>query len=346
MAASIAWPYGRLVKIRNSLFDSRILKSQKLACRVISVGNLTVGGTGKTPMVLWLARFLSEEGWRVAIVSRGYRRKHAGRLLVVSDGERILADSYFSGDEPQLVARRLPGLPVLCSSKRVVAVEAAVRQFKSEVVILDDGFQHRYLDRDLDIVMLDAHHPFGNGRLFPRGLLREREVGLDRAQALVLARYDSGLQAQQNREELSQNWPDKPIFPVKQRPVRLFHAVSGKERPVGSLEKMRTAAFAGIAKPKTFFGSLVDLGARLVYASALPDHHPLTDKLLRSLAKDAAGLDPEIWVITEKDWVRLPDVLPENMDLWVLSIELEFGAASSQFRGLVRKSLSEAVDFR
>jgi len=124
-----------------------------------------MGGTGKTPMVIWLARFLSKEGWRVGVVSRGYKGEETKRVLVVSDGRNILAGSDISGDEPQLLARRLPGIPVLCSTKRALAAEAAVEQFRCEVVILDDGFQHRFIARNLDVVMLDSQKPFGNGSL-------------------------------------------------------------------------------------------------------------------------------------------------------------------------------------
>ena len=212
IATLLAWPYGRLVKLRNFVFDCGILRAQKPDCRVISVGNLVVGGTGKTPMVLWLARFLSKEGLRVAIVSRGYRSEHTGGLLVVSDGHRIQTDVRFSGDEPQLLARRLPSIPVLCSTKRAVAVDAAIEKFKSDVVILDDGFQHRFVARDLDIVMLDALNPFGNGHLFPRGVMREQATALSRAEALVLSRFNRSHQAQHNRQDLVRRWPNKQVF--------------------------------------------------------------------------------------------------------------------------------------
>lgn len=339
IATLLAWPYGWLIRLRNFLFECGILKVKKLDCRVISVGNLVVGGTGKTPMVLWLAQLLSKEGLRVAVVSRGYRSEHSGRLLVVSDGQQIHASCRLSGDEPQLLARRLPTIPVLCSTRRAVAVEAAIGQFKSEVVILDDGFQHRFLARDLDIVMLDAENPFGNGHLFPRGIMREQATALSRAQALVLSRFDGSHQAQHSREDLVRRWPDKQIFGAIHLPSRLFEAVSGKERPLNSLEQVRTAAFAGIAQPDDFFGSLVDLGAELVYANALSDHHPLTTELLESLLQEAWGLEPALWVITEKDWVRLPDALPDDMNLWVLAIDLDLAEESAHFKRMVRKSL-------
>jgi tetraacyldisaccharide 4'-kinase len=338
-AALLAWLYGGLIKVRNSLFDVGILKAEKPDCRVISVGNLVLGGTGKTPMVLWLAQFLSKEGLRVAVVSRGYRSEHSGILLLLSDGQHIFADARFSGDEPQLLARRLPAIPVICSAKRVVAVEAAISQFKSDVVILDDGFQHRFLARDLDIVMLDAGSPFGNGHLFPRGRMREQATALSRAQILVLSRFAGSRHLEQNREDLLRSWPDKHIFRAIHRPSRLFEAVSGKERPLTSLERVRTAAFAGIAQPDAFFESLVGLGAFLIYANALPDHQALTKELLESFVREAAEFKPDLWVTTEKDWVRLPETLPDDMHLRVLTIDLDLGEDSNQFQGIVRECL-------
>ena len=340
-AACLSWPYGRVVTVRNLLFDLGVIRSHRIDCPVISVGNLTIGGTGKTPMVFWLARFLCEELHRVAIVSRGYRGRYDGDVLVVSDGRSILVDSLVSGDEPQLLARRLPGLPVLCSPRRVQAVETVMERFQSEVVILDDGFQHRYLARDLDVVMLDAREPFGNGHLFPRGVLRERLTALNRAQALVLSRFDGSPQAEENREKLADQWADKLILTARHRPTRLFNAVTGEERPLSSVENVPIAAFAGIGRPEDFFQSLTDLGARLVYANALPDHHPLTTELLNSFCREAPGLEPVLWIITEKDWVRLPEDLPEEMLLWVLAIELDLGGDSSQLKDLVRKSLQK-----
>ena len=338
-AACLAWSYGGLVGLRNLLFDLGIVRSHKMDCPVISVGNVTMGGTGKTPMVLRLARFLAEEGWRVAIVSRGYRGGYDGDVLVVSDGQNIFADTSLSGDEPQLLARRLPGLPVLCSPKRIRAVKTVMERFKSEVVILDDGFQHRHIARDLDVVMLDARDPFGNGQLFPRGVLRERAAALDRAQALVLSRFDGSHRAEENRTELEDGWSDKLISTARHRPIRLFNAASGEERPLSSLEDVPVAAFAGIGRPEDFFLSLSDLGVKLVYVHALPDHHLLTADLLKSFCREAAGLDPVLWIITEKDWVRLPEDLPVDMELWVLAIGLDFGEESSQLEDLVRGSL-------
>jgi len=343
LASLLAWVYGGLVGLRNRLFDIGFIKSHRFNCRVISVGNLTTGGTGKTPMVLWLARFLLEEGRRVAIVSRGYRSEDAGQVLVVSDGQNILVDSRMSGDEPQLLARRLPEIPVVCSPKRVLAVQTAIEKFQSEVIILDDGFQHRFLARDVDLVMLDSQNPFGNGRLFPRGILREKTAALARAQALVLSRFDGSEKAEENLTNLSRQWSDKAVLTTSHHPARLFEAVTHQERSLDSLQEVPLAAFAGIGRPNDFFGSVRDLGARLVYACSLPDHHPLSTELLTALVRDSAELEPELWLTTEKDWVRLPRVLPNNMELWVMTVELDVRDEGSRLKALIRKSLAAAT---
>lgn len=339
LAAFFAWSYDKVIVLRNLLFELGVLKIHRLSCPVVSVGNLTVGGTGKTPMVAWVARFLSEEGWRVGIVSRGYGGAESGRVITVSDGKNIIADSRLSGDEPQLLARRLPGIPVLCSTKRVKAGKAAVEKFKCDVLILDDGLQHRYLARDLDVVMLDSQNPFGNGRLLPRGILRERAVALARAQVFVLSRFDGSEQAEKNLEKLHRQWMDKTIATATHRPVRIFNAADQRERPLSFLKDTRLAAFAGIGRPDDFFESAHNLGARLVYAAALPDHQPLTPELLASLVQEASGYKPHIWLTTEKDWVRLPDLLPEGMELWVLAVEVDLERDGSQVKDMVRRAL-------
>ena len=342
VATLIAWSYDKLSTVRNMLFDSGILKIHQLSCPVVSVGNLAVGGTGKTPMVIWLARFLSEEGWRVGVVSRGYKGEETEKVLVVSDGRDILAGSEISGDEPQLLARRLPGIPVLCSTKRALAAEAAVEQFRCEVVILDDGFQHRFIARDLDIVMLDARYPFGNGFLFPRGILRERTTALARAQVLVLSRFDGSKEAEQSRKNLVGQWPDTTVVTATHRATRIFKATTQRELPLGSVKNKRLAAFAGIGRPDDFFRTVHALGADLVHTTALPDHHPLTVELLATLVEEASTQKPELWLTTEKDWVRLPSDLPDSMELMILTVEIDLNGDSSLLKAVVQESLKDS----
>jgi len=339
LASIAAWLYDKVVVLRNLLFDRGVLKIHRLSCPVISVGNLAMGGTGKTPMVVWLASLLSQEGYRVGIVSRGYGGAESRRVTVVSDGAKILADQAISGDEPLMLARQLSGIPVLCSTKRVKAGKAAIEKFNCNLLILDDGFQHRYLARDLDVVMLDSREPFGSNRVFPRGTLRERAVALARAQVLVLSRFDGSEGAEKNREILRRQWPDKIIATATYRPIRIFAAAADRELPPNSLRESRLAAFAGIARPDDFFQSVQDLGGRLVYTAPLPDHYPLTTGLLASMVRQASRFNPELWLTTEKDWVRLPQVLPQEMKLWVLAGEIDLDKDSSQLVGAVKRVL-------
>ena len=341
-ATVAAWLYDKVVTLRNFLFDHGILKIHRLDCPVISVGNLAMGGTGKTPMVVWLARLFSEEGYRIGIVSRGYGGAESGRVIVVSDGEKILADQAISGDEPLMLARRLSGMPVLCSTNRVKAGKAAIEKFNCNALILDDGFQHRYLARDLDLVMLDSRNPFGSGWVFPRGTMREKAAALARAQVLVLSRFDGSDGAEKNCHNLRRQWPDKEIVTSTHRPSYIFSAADHRERPPSSLRELRLAAFAGIARPDDFFQSVHNLGGRLVYTAALPDHYPLRSELLASLAREASSFKPELWLTTEKDWVRLPQTLPQGMELWVMAMEIDLDRDGSQLIGTVRGVLKAA----
>jgi tetraacyldisaccharide 4'-kinase len=337
LAALVAWVYDKVVGLRNLLFDHGVLKIHRLNCPVISVGNLAMGGTGKTPMVVWLARFFSEEGYRVGIVSRGYGGAESKRVSIVSDGENILADQAIAGDEPLMLARQLSGIPVLCSTKRVRAGKAAMERFDCNVLVLDDGFQHRYLARDLDMVMLDSKDPYGSNRVFPRGRLREMAAALARAQVLVLSRFDGSEKAEKNREILRKEWPDKIITTATYRPTCIFAAADQRERPVKSLRESRLAAFAGIARPDAFFQTVQDLGGRLVFTAGLPDHCPLTPELLASLVRQASRFNPELWLTTEKDWVRLPKLLPQGMELWVLAMEIDLERDEAQLVGAARR---------
>jgi tetraacyldisaccharide 4'-kinase len=264
------------------------------------------------------------------------------KVLVVSDGRNILAGSDLSGDEPQLLARRLPGTPVLCSTKRALAVEAAVEQFRCEVVILDDGFQHRFVARNLDIVMLDSRNPFGDGFLFPRGILREQTTALKRAQVLVLSRFDDSKQAQQSHKSLVGKWPDKAVVTAAHRATRLFGATTQRELPLSFVKNKRLAAFAGIGRPDDFFRTVRDLGADLVHATALPDHHPLTVELLASLVEEASAQKPEMWLTTEKDWVRLPGDLPGSMELMIVAVEIDVDGDGLLLKSVVQRSLTKS----
>jgi tetraacyldisaccharide 4'-kinase len=214
------------------------------------------------------------------------------------------------------------------------------------VVILDDGFQHRFVVRNLDIVMLDSRYPFGDGSLFPRGILRERATALTRAQVLVLSRFDGSEQAEQSHKNLVGQWPDKTVVTAAHRATRLFKAATQRELPLSSVRNKRLAAFAGIGRPDDFFRTVRDLGAELVHTTALPDHCPLTTELLTALVEEASAQKPELWLTTEKDWVRLPRDLPDGMELMILAVEIDLDGESSLLKAVVQESLGTSKDSR
>ncbi|MEN6332456.1 MAG: tetraacyldisaccharide 4'-kinase [Smithella sp.] len=185
---AISLPYRLIINLRNWLYDHKIFREIKLSSPVISVGNITAGGTGKTPCVIWLARMLKENGFRPVILSRGYGGKSSQPVNIVSDGKDILLSNIMAGDEPYLIARTLPDIPVITGPKRVLTGKTAIEKFGADVLICDDAFQHRQIFRDINLVLLDSGKPLGNGHLLPRGILREPPSALHRADAFILTR--------------------------------------------------------------------------------------------------------------------------------------------------------------
>jgi tetraacyldisaccharide 4'-kinase len=278
--------------------------ARRVGARVVSVGNLTVGGAGKTPVAVEIARRLHARGERPAVLSRGYGRKERGPL-VVSDGTTILADARAGGDEPLVIARALPEVPVLVGPDRAALAALAVERFGARSLVLDDGFQHLRLARDLDIVVVDASNPFGNGHPMPRGPLREgraalRAAGLgwiskaDQADPREVERLAQELRAATGRE-----------------PVRSAYRVSGiadldgAEQGTDCLRGKRVLLLAGLARPESFRRTLESCGAQIAGEAIFPDHHRFTDAELREVAESAGRLGAEAVALTAKDAARL-----------------------------------------
>lgn len=304
-------------------------RQHKLPAFVVSVGNIEVGGTGKTPFTLWLAETLQKAGARVAVLSRGYGRRAeaVARLPQGTMDSQVwegAAGKY--GDEPVLLARRLPSVPVWVGRSRFIAGQKAMERDGPSVLILDDGFQHLGLHRDLDLVLLDAGQPFGNGHLLPLGSLREPIDHLSRASALVLTRATDEPAAARTRSFLAERFPGKPVFGCRHRLTMLASGVGHSPVPRGSLQGRRAVAFAGLARPEPFFESLGRLisGFAVVEAHAFPDHHAYTREDGEWLLARMRRCGASALVTTEKDWVRLPASLQSQ----VLSaaMELDFGA--------------------
>ncbi|MBN1541462.1 tetraacyldisaccharide 4'-kinase [candidate division KSB1 bacterium] len=298
--AILLWPfsllYAGVIDLRNALYDRGILRVHHLACRVISVGNLSVGGTGKTPTVQYLARRLQQHGKAVAVLSRGYGRESRG-MVMVSDGQRMLADSRQGGDEPVMLAQTLPGIPVLVDRDRVRGGHFLEQRFHPDVILLDDGFQHRRLHRDVDIVTFCADSLWGNGFCLPAGPLRERRTHLNRADLIWL-----------NGKTPAHFSLDR----VPQKTPRLFadyevEALVGQKSrwPVDILRGERVLAFCGIARPNRFRDQLRLLGVEIRVFRSFSDHYAYSLLDIEALEHQAAQFGCTWIVTTEKDWNKL-----------------------------------------
>jgi tetraacyldisaccharide 4'-kinase len=297
--------YGTVASVRNRLYDAGWLRVRRLPVRVISVGNLSLGGTGKTPAVLWLAEALAARGLRVAIVARGYGKQRRG-VVVVGAGAGPLVAPADGGDEAVMLARRFAG-PVVTGERRVAAAALACARFAPDAIVLDDGFQHRALARDADLVLV-AGDPAAD-RLLPAGRLRERAAGLVRAQA-VLA-LDDG----------ARGWPGVPLFRGRVRPRALVAATPAgwTEEPLALVAERDVVAVTGIARPERFVDALTRAGARVRRVLRYPDHHRYGAGDAAAIAAAAGG---RLTVTTEKDLVKLA-AFPECAALRALRVALE-----------------------
>jgi tetraacyldisaccharide 4'-kinase len=317
----LSLPYGAAVRTRNRLFDNGFLKQQRIGCPVISVGNLTVGGTGKTPMVILLAGMLKDRGLRPAVLSRGYGGKSTADVLVVSDGSQVFAGPEQAGDEPVLIARRLKDVPVLAGPKRAVTGQYALEHFDVDAILLDDGFQHRYLKRDLDIVLLDSRQLLGNGYLLPRGPLREPPSALARAGVIAFTR-SGGDGAGEIDERLPGILSGRVVLRTRVRPTSVT-TPDGEERPLSFLQGKRVFAFAGIAQPDSFRQTIESLGGIIAGFRAFPDHHAYSSQDLGRIENEAGLARADILLATEKDLVKLSEAPTLPPRTYGLSIETE-----------------------
>lgn len=317
-------------------------RRRELPAFVISVGNLVVGGAGKTPLCLWLARYLHSLGWKPAILSRGYRRHHADTARVPSGGASALAAAAF-GDEAVLLAHRARPVPVWVSKDRWHAGKLAMETDAANLLILDDGFQHLALKRNLDLVLLDARTPLGNGVLLPLGPLREPPAHLERADAIVLTRADDPKATAQTRRMIIGRFPEKPVFSCTHRLTGLQVGFGDQQRqlPLEALRGEKTVAFAGIARPETFFHLLQEAGIIVSRAFPFPDHHPYQDADLRMLLEATAECAASFLITTEKDLVRLP---PQSQTFTLATLlELDLGADLEPFCAFLQARLHRSA---
>jgi tetraacyldisaccharide 4'-kinase len=316
-------PYAAAVAWRNSGYDSGRRPIERVGVPVISVGNLTLGGSGKTPMVEWLARWLRARDVRVTIISRGYG-----------------AEAGAQNDEALELEERLPDVPHLQNPDRVEAARVAIEEFECQAIVLDDGFQHRRLARDLDLVLIDALEPFGFGHIFPRGTLREPLAGLRRAHAVALSRADLVEPTERARlkEAVKRYAPNAVWLEVAHAPRRLVSS-TGETRSLDDLAGQRVAAFCGIGNPAGFRRTLERLGATIVGFREFPDHHAYDRADIEALAEWAERLDAALLVCTAKDLVKLRVERVGTRPLWAIGIELEILAGLNDFETLLEPLL-------
>jgi tetraacyldisaccharide 4'-kinase len=337
VTAVLAGAYRGAVTAREWLYRSGLLLSEAVGCPVVSVGNLTVGGTGKTPAVELAVRTLGELGHRPAVVSRGYGRSSRG-VQVVADAASIRLEGRDAGDEPFLLARRLPGIPVIVGANRAAAVKVARERFDVTAVVLDDGFQQRAIRKDLEIVMARAQRPWGNGRLLPDGPLREPLGALARADIVVASGATSIDGAADVVSAVARHAPGRPVLVARSVPVACWEAHRVQSVPLAELACARLVAFAGIAVPAAFQSTLAEVGVRVESLISFPDHHWYGERDLEELESRAAAPGIDGLVTTEKDWARLRSLRPCRRPLYVVSVRLDLVAGHADWRAAFERA--------
>lgn len=320
-----SWGYGAGVAVNKFLFDNGWRKSQSVNTRVVCVGNITSGGTGKTTAVLLAARTLASAGVRTAIVSRGYKRQIKTPEPVVLFDDELENNWQSAGDEPFMMSRALADVkvPVVVHENRYMAATEALRRFKSQVLLLDDGFQHYKLKRDTNIVLIDARDPFGGKRLIPRGLLREPMDGLKKADLILITHSDhvSARHIEDIKDEIRLHNDEVEILKSVHKPEHFFDVCLSKKVPFDAL-KGDVAVFSGLGSPESFENTVKKLGLNITKSWRYPDHGVYTEADLRSFVT----LAPDTPLITTfKDFVKFPPVWREifKKDVFLLSISMD-----------------------
>ncbi|MCP4713080.1 MAG: tetraacyldisaccharide 4'-kinase [Planctomycetes bacterium] len=324
--------YSCIISIRNLLYDKGLLKTHRLPVPVICVGNITTGGTGKTPMVLWLCRFFQAHNITPAILTRGYKSTYDQ-----------------SNDETQLLQAALPDVPIIIDSDRVRGGQDALQTHKPQVLIMDDGFQHRRLHRDLDIVLIDATNPFGYNYLLPRGLLREPKHNLSRASIAILTRTDQiePDQLKKLNDQVSQlinmsTVTDKLIIPCRHTPTALIDK-DGTNKDLDQLSDKKIFAFCGLGNPDAFAATLQTLGVNSVTTYTFDDHHHFNDTDIKFIRDLSTQTEYDMSVTTEKDWVKLSQLttIKELTNLHWLKIEIAITDKQQEFEDRLSRLCSK-----
>ncbi|MCZ7635850.1 MAG: tetraacyldisaccharide 4'-kinase [Verrucomicrobia bacterium] len=340
------------VKIRRRLYDFRILRDATLGVQVIAIGNLTVGGTGKTPVVEKFARELQNQGRKVAILSRGYRSKPRPlhervrhRLLfrqdqtpprVVSDGKALLLDSESAGDEPFMLASNLKDVVVLVDKDRVKSGLYAIEKYGCDTLLLDDGFQYwKLAGRRRDIVLIDCQQPFGNNHLLPRGTLREPPSHLARASNIFITKSDGATDAL--RERVRKLNPKAGIIECVHQPLYFEDLFTGERQGIDFVKGAQVASLSGIAQPESFEDSLIELGAELVASKRFADHHRFSQQEVLNIINRGVKRGATLVITTQKDAVRFPKLDRRDLPIYFMRVEIKIIRGARNFEECVRQ---------
>lgn len=343
---ALSYIYATVIQLRLWLYSHGIVRQHAPGIQVISVGNLTVGGTGKTPVVEVFARSLQARGRKVAILSRGYKRvkpalseQIISRLkpgsksedpLIVSDGNRLLLDSATSGDEPYMLASNLPDVAVLVDKDRVKSSKYAITKLGCDTLVLDDGFQYMALKHRLDIALVDCTNPFGNRKMLPRGILREPIRNIKRAGFIFVTKSD-GDAGKELRDRLRELNPDAEITECRHCPRYLQNVYTRERHVLDDLDGLKVGAVSGIAVPLGFEAELQRRGAELVYVKRYADHHRYSQQEIIEAINGSLEAGAEAIITTEKDAVRFPLVERRDLPIYFLRVEIEMLSGTKAF---------------
>lgn len=348
---ALSFVYRGVVMFRLFLYQKRFKHERYVGCMVISIGNLSVGGTGKTPVVEKFARALTAGGRRVAILSRGYKSKQhplLRRLVkkfqheeefkprIVSDGKSVLLDSRMAGDEPYMLATNLQNVIVLVHKDRVKSALYAIEKMGCDTLLLDDGMQYLRLKHRLDVVLVDRQSPFGNGYLLPRGTLREPPRSLRRARYIFITKSESESDPELIRKIRKHNRTAE-IIECAHRPQYLQDLVTGEQIPLDWLKGKFVGALSGIAKPDSFESAITQLGAKIEFATHFADHHRFSDKEIHQFVNRCIRRDVDAIITTEKDSVRFPRLAVQDVPIYFLRVEIEILSGHESWSSCVER---------
>ena len=336
----VAGLYGLIIRFRLWCYRKGWLTTTRLPCRVVSVGNLTVGGTGKTPIVILLTEWLSAKGKKVAILSRGYKRMSKEPRLLVSDGSQILVGPVEAGDEPFLMAQRCPQAIVAVGADRVALGQWVLEQHPVDCIVLDDGFQHRSLHRDVDLVLLDATDAAGLDALLPAGRLREPLAELCRASAIMITRADSRQDVDAIRSRLQAvSCLSEDAVEVVFRPESVMPIVSGERQPVEWCRRKKAWLVSGIGNSRSFRRSAESMGVEILGETAFEDHHDYHHDDIEKIRTNLQATGGEIVLTTEKDGGKLIPLLMTSDSWWMLRLGAEVMRGEERLYRLIDGSL-------